>query len=89
MTTQAKYCEEYTYDIPTWALTYIEYGEADGLSDDDIGDIDAFIESLPNGKGGRVLCFDCLDDPSFRHTNDINSLGADCVKGVLTVFNTQ
>ena len=82
-------CEEYTYNIPTWALCYIEYGEADGLSVEDIEAVDAFIESLPNGKGGRVLCFDCLDAPSFRRSNDINMMGADCVKGVLTVFNTN
>mgnify|MGYP001158706762 FL=1 len=82
-------CEEYTYNIPTWALCYIEYGDADGLSDDDIADVDAFIQSLPNGEGGRVLCFDCLDDPSFMHSNDVNMMGADCVKGILTVFNTH
>ena len=82
-------CEEYTYNIPTWALIYIEYGEADGLSVEDIEAVDAFIESLPNGQGGRVLCFDCLDDPSFRRSNDINMMAADCVKGVLTVFNTK
>jgi len=81
-------CDEYTYNIPTWALTYIEYGEADGLSVEEIDDVDAFIESLPNGEGGRVLCFDCLDSPSFRKTNDVNSVAADCVEGVLTVFNT-
>tara|TARA_R100001079_G_scaffold75150_1_gene40216 strand:- start:1086 stop:1343 length:258 start_codon:yes stop_codon:yes gene_type:complete len=82
-------CEEYIYNIPTWALIYIEYGEADGLSVEEIDDVDAFIESLPNGRGGRVLCFDCSDSPSFMRTNDINSLGAECVKGVLTVFNTH
>lgn len=41
-----------TENVPTWALSYLEYGleGSDGLTDDEIAEIDKWIaENFPNG----------------------------------------
>lgn len=40
-----------TYDgIPEWAIYYLEYGESDCLTDDEVNTLDEFTkENFPNG----------------------------------------
>jgi hypothetical protein len=57
-----------TYNIPTWAICYFEYGSCDGLSDDDIEDCEQWLK-LAVGEGYTGLVFDWADvDPSFTHS---------------------
>lgn len=39
-----------SYDIPEWALNYMVNGDCEGLSEDEIGEVDRFVrENFPNG----------------------------------------
>ena len=52
------------YSIPSYAVCYLEYGEADGLEPEDIGNIDGWLAR--EFDGFHSLCFDYTrDDASF------------------------
>lgn len=36
-----------TVDLPAYAVYYIEYGDSSGLDDEDIANIDEWLETLP------------------------------------------
>lgn len=48
-----------TKNIPSYAIPYIEYGEQDGLTDEDIRNIDVFLARYPGAY------FDYTDDEDF------------------------
>ena len=52
-----------TYKIPTYAVCYIEYGDASGLNDDDIQMIDDFVRT--NFPKGYIADWKNLDHPYF------------------------
>ena len=53
-----------TFQIPTYAISYIEYGDASGLDDLDVELVDGFIES--NFPKGFVVDWHGIDTPYFR-----------------------
>ena len=54
---------EGTYQIPTYAIQYIEYGDASGLDDLDIELTDGFIAT--NFPKGYVVDWKDIDSPYF------------------------
>ena len=72
--------ETIQYTVPTWAICAIEYGDLDGLSTEDITNLDEFMTDLPK----RIYGIEYSEEPFFATRNDICSLGADCVTA--TVF---
>ena len=57
-----------TYRIPTYAVCYIEYGDADGLNDEDIQMIEDFVNA--NFPKGYVADWKNLDHPYFSPSPD-------------------
>lgn len=52
-----------TFQIPTYAISYIEYGDASGLNDLDVELIDGFIDR--NFPKGYVVDWHGIDTPYF------------------------
>ena len=52
-----------TFQIPTYAISYIKYGDASGLDDLDVELIDGFIDS--NFPKGFVVDWHGIDAPYF------------------------
>jgi hypothetical protein len=80
--------DHYDFIIPTWAVTAIEYGEYDSLSDSDIEMVEAFIarlDELPE----KVFSIEYGDDFYFRNFNDMHNLGDDCVDCKVYVLTTE
>ena len=48
--------------IPTYALNYIEYGDKENLTSEDIKNIDDFFSQFKNG----YIC-EYIDEPFFSH----------------------
>ncbi len=69
--------DTYEFKIPTWAVCPLEYGDYSGLTDEDISDLESFIESLPRDSNGCIGHFIWPDESYFSHDNDISSLGSD------------
>ena len=67
--------DHYDFTVPTWAVCPIEYGEFDGLSDDDIERLNGFTDSLP----ANYFSVEYGEEISFRNFNDVHNLGDDCV----------
>ena len=42
--------------VPQWAVNYLVYGDDSGLSPDDIGMVDRWVEGLRSGEGLELLC---------------------------------
>jgi hypothetical protein len=64
----------YNFRIPSWAICPIEYGEYDSLSDEDISDLEIFLECLPPGG-----FWSWEDEEEFASCNSINYLGGSIV----------
>ena len=67
--------EQIEYVIPDWALCAVINDDYSGLEDQDIADLEKFLESVP-GEGHWGYC----DNESYfsRH-NDVHSLGGNVV----------
>ena len=72
--------ETIEYTVPVWAICAIEYGDLSGLSTEDITKLDLFMDDLPR----RIVGIEYSEEPEFKTSNDICSLGADCVKATVT-----
>ena len=59
-----------TYKIPAYYITYLEYGDTEGLTLNEIENCDAFCAEL-----GDSLVF----EPYFSRNNDITGLGGDVI----------
>jgi hypothetical protein len=60
------------YTLPDYLACYLINGDTDGITDNEQREIDAFIEK----EGIRIV--DIQDDSSFRWSNDLNNVGANC-----------
>ena len=54
-----------TYEIPTYAISAIEYWDFSGLNDDDERNIKEFISA--NFPNGFICDWKGIDDPHFTH----------------------
>lgn len=69
--------EKEKFIIPTFYLPYIFNGDLDGLTDEEIADIQSFEHDCVEKYG--IGHFDTENDETyFSWHNDINSLGSDC-----------
>lgn len=62
-----------TYDIPEWALYYLEYGEDDALSEKETSMVDDWVKQFPNGYNMDVNWneYNELDShPAFGERNE-------------------
>jgi len=66
-----------TYILPAYWSCYLINGDASGLEDSDIAEIDDFCEGLGP-------CVDVSDEYEFSWTNDANDLG-----GLVSTFTFQ
>ena len=57
-----------TYDIPTYAVTYLEYGDSSGIEQDDIDNIDEWLTRELNGFESLVFEWNHENNESFVHT---------------------
>ena len=73
----------YSFTIPSWAVTAIEYGEYDSLSDSDIEMVESFVSRL-NDIGHKIVFIEYGEEVSFRNFNDFHNLGDDCVTATVT-----
>lgn len=48
--------DRFVMGIPSYAVCYLIYGESDGLTEDDIKNIDSWVEKMQNNNNGK--CFD-------------------------------
>ena len=59
--------ETYTIDCPTWALSYLINGDASGLTDEDIEQVDEWCEDMRDDTGDGYIVYDASDEhPSFN-----------------------
>ena len=73
--------------IPEWAIAYIEYGESDGLSSEDIREVGGWIKALRD-EGYTSPTFDYnWDNPANGfYSHPEFGLGANCVLTTVTQF---
>ena len=65
-----------TVKIPVWAIAYLEYGEADDLSDHEVSLIEDFLSGYNDYEN---LVFDYQGEAYFSHDNDVDGLGGDVI----------
>ena len=71
--------------IPDWAASALVNGDVSGLTDEDEVKIDNFINdiAMKHGNAQFIPADDDELDLGFKHTNDIDELGANCIKLIL------
>ena len=79
-----KIVKTYTCNIPAWSVCYLEYGEMDNLSEEDISMIDEWLETLEN-NGFTNPVFSFGDDNGFHMFPEFG-LGCDCVECTVNQF---
>jgi hypothetical protein len=67
-----KKIETIEYTLPDWIGPYAINDDPSGLTDDEIEQIDKFIER----QGIRIV--DMLDDSDFKTSNDLTKVGDTC-----------
>ena len=73
--------EFYKFDVPTWAICPIAYGDYSSLSGGDIRSLESFLEDIPSGG-----CWDFHDDSGFTFHNDIDNFSGDTLTAIYTIF---
>lgn len=64
-----------TYTLPSYWASYLVNGDASGLEDAEIAEVDAFVKSEAND--GLFSCADVSEETWFAHTNDASGVGGD------------
>ena len=63
-----------THDIPEWAIYYLAYGECDGLTEDEVDMLTAFIEfNFPMGYTMEVQWDNCNEFDTHSGTTATSS----------------
>lgn len=65
------------FTIPVYYLPYLFIGDLDGLTDDEINDIQSFEQSCVEIYGVGHFATE-NEDTYFSSINDINRLGSEC-----------
>ncbi len=69
------YCE---YTLPDHWASYLVNSDPSGLEDEDIIEVDAFVESeMKKNKLASFHCVDVSEDSDFARSNDANNMGGD------------
>ena len=63
-----------TYELPTHWACALNYGEMDGLEDEDIKAIEAFTKDMIKRYGG-CWCLEVSSDRWFQHRHDASEYG--------------
>ena len=67
-----KYPQPISYKLPTYWACFLFYGDATGMTDDEIAEADKFMKD-----NALSHACDCIDE-GFCHRNDANNVGSDC-----------
>ena len=80
-----KITEQYTYNFPTYALSALFNGDYSGIDDEDIENLEAFLE-----RESYIDVWDCEPDeePSFTPHPEFG-LACDCITVIGTVFEKE
>lgn len=70
-----------TYDIASHYGTYIMYSDNSGLDDDEIEQVEAYLQSAVYAEGYQIDCSDEAEE--YVATCDISGLLAQCTKFVV------
>jgi hypothetical protein len=68
--------EQIEYVIPEWVLCALINGDYSGLEDQDISDLEAFLQTV---EGQGHWGYDSNNESYFSWSNDVNSLGGNVV----------
>lgn len=60
------------YTLPDYLACYLINGDTDGITEQEKNEIDEYLEK----QGVAILSME--DDSSFRWSNDLNNIGANC-----------
>jgi hypothetical protein len=63
-----------TYTLPEYLASYLINGDASGLTEQEINEIDSFL------KKEKISILSAGDEPFFKWRNDMNSQGATCLE---------
>lgn len=78
-------------DMPEYAIYFLEYGEDGSLSNEDITNIDKFINRLKSEYDNKcyfTFSYDNLDNHFFTHSPEFG-LPCTCVDCTITVFESK
>lgn len=64
--------EVYEYTLPDYLACYLINGDIEGIKTEEIKEIDEFIKK----EGVTIVGME--EDSHFRHSNDLNNIGAMC-----------
>ena len=67
--------ETTTFTLPSHWASYLINGDASGLDDNEITEIDEFLAANPGWS-----CIGCEEFGFFSNTNDAGTLAGDCLK---------
>lgn len=59
-----------TYNLPAYWASYLINGDSTGLEEEEIKEVDAFLE-----RNGLGCCIDVDNEQEFSWANDANQLG--------------
>ena len=71
--------------LPDWSLSYLVNGDASGLTDGEIKQIDRFCKAEPAIAAGT---FTIVSEPYFAHSNDLDSPGSNVVDVIATAVES-
>jgi hypothetical protein len=82
-----KKMEVIDFVIPQWAVSALINGDESGLDEEDQKSLDSFVAYVIKEYGNANFSLPSDDELElgFRHSNNINSYGTDCVKLLLMV----
>lgn len=68
------------FKIPSYLACYIANDDPSGLADNEIEEYNNFLDKIKKLDNQELQHVSIGDELGFYHSNDINSLGNDCVE---------
>jgi hypothetical protein len=81
-------CNTYQEDLPDYSLSYLINGDSSGLDDEDIRNIDEFMEyyyNLAEDLNGNVV-IDIISDESFFTNSPAFGLACNCYESNINIL---
>ncbi len=72
-----------SFILPDWALPGIFNNDISGLSTQDCNELAQFITDTYNAYKSSAFNFSIDESVGYKHSNDINTMGADCTRVTL------
>lgn len=80
--------EAIDFILPDWSACALINGDFSGLNEQDKQELNTFIEETVKTYGHALFSLPSDDEieQGFKHSNDLNNLGSNCIKLTL-IFN--